>query len=108
MTFNGAAVLSIPIMLLLGDELFSSYDARTFLPAILILIFTATYSYTAVQSYFAKRPKATAAKPPEVPFLVPFLGNTYLFVSYPVGFLTDIWYVFSRGGHPLAMFNAHA
>lgn len=90
---NGMTIFSLPALLFSGDGIFSIYEPRLVPLAILIVIFTSTYVYTVVQSYFAKSPRANGARPPHVPYVVPFLGNTYAFVSSPADFLTYIWYV---------------
>ena len=88
--FNDIAdfLMAIEPGLMLG--LVRDYDARLITAVLLLLILPLTYTYTTAQSHFSRRSEKDGAEPPQVPYLVPFLGNTYAFASSPASFFAAV------------------
>ncbi|KAI8294482.1 hypothetical protein K4K56_002106 [Colletotrichum sp. SAR 10_98] len=72
------------------SDLARNYDSRIVTAVLLLLILPLTYTYTFAQSHFARNSKKDVAEPPQVPYLVPFLGNTYAFASGPAAFFAAV------------------
>ena len=51
------------------------YDRRVFIGTVLVLTFLITYLMTSLKSGIAIRRKKRGAKPPIMPYWIPFLGN---------------------------------
>ncbi|KAI8271235.1 hypothetical protein K4K58_000113 [Colletotrichum sp. SAR11_239] len=72
------------------SDLARNYDSRIVTAVLLLLILPLTYTYTFAQSHFARNSKKDVAEPPQVPYLVPFLGNTYAFALGPAAFFAAV------------------
>lgn len=59
---------------------------------LMLLISSFTLCYTVAQSYFAKNTSRDGTEPPQVPYLVPLVGNTVSFTSNPGKFLISVMY----------------
>lgn len=68
--------------------LYRDFDAKVviFAPLLLVLLFT----YSTTQYRFTRSSKPEGTEPPQVPYLVPFLGNTYAYASDPAKFFGAI------------------
>ncbi|KAL3296482.1 7-alpha-hydroxycholest-4-en-3-one 12-alpha-hydroxylase [Colletotrichum asianum] len=88
--FSETAGFLQSVELLLMSDLARNYDSRIVTAILLLLILPLTYTYTFAQSHFARTSKKDVAESPQVPYLVPFLGNTYAFASGPAAFFAAV------------------
>lgn len=88
--FSDTAAFLQSVELSLMSDLARNYDSRIVTAVLLLLILPLTYTYTFAQSHFARNSKKDVAEPPQVPYLVPFLGNTYAFASGPAAFFAAV------------------
>lgn len=70
--------------------MYRDFNAKVGIVALLLLILLLTYSTTQYQ--FTKSSKLEGTEPPQVPYLVPFLGNTYAYASNPAQLFRAITY----------------